>query len=197
MSSRSGSGDPECALGRTERWGNSLAGIFAFKCSRCDKIHEGSPSIAFDSPWQYATLTDEQKAAIGELTTDLCKIRHDGKADYFIRTVLEVPIHGITEPFTWGVWVSVSEKSFRRYLETYDDPVEGEGFFGWLCNRVPSYTDTIAVPTDVLIRLDGLRPLSRLHRGGDAPAHQLAIDQHEGISVTRAQEIAELAFHRI
>lgn len=171
-----------------------MAAIFAFKCNRCGKLHEGSPSIAFDAPWHYATLSDEQKASMGRLGSDLCTITHDEGSDYFVRAVLEIPIHGVAEPFLWGVWVSLSEKSFERYVETYDAPVEGDGFFGWLCNRLPCYEDTLALPADVLVRTDGTRPTLRLHQS-DTGNHQLVVDQRDGISVARAQSIAEQAVH--
>jgi len=131
---------------------------------------------------------------MGKLGSDLCLIKHNEGTDYFIRTILEIPIHGIEEPFTWGVWVSLSEKSYARYAETYDNPVEGDGFFGWLCNRLPSYPDTLALATDVHVQLGGLRPTLHLHHG-DADEHPLVIDQRQGISIARAQEIAELISH--
>lgn len=173
-----------------------MPAIFAFKCSCCGKVHEGSPSIAFDAPWHYAGLLDREKGSIAKLSSDFCQITNgDGADDYFIRTILEIPIDGVTEPFTWGVWVSLSAQSFARYRETYDSPAAGEGFFGWLCNRLPGYPDTIALPTDVAVQLGGARPILRLHQSHGAAENQLAIDQREGISVARAQEIAEQALH--
>lgn len=130
------------------------------------------------------------------LDSDLCKITHDKGTDYFIRTILEIPIHGIAESFMWGVWVSLSEKSFVRYVETYDDPVEGDGFFGWLCNGLPGYPDTTSLAADVRVQLDGTRPTLHLHRGDPDEDHPLVIDQYEGISVQRAQELAEYIGHQ-
>lgn len=43
---------------------------------------------------------------------------------YFLRAILEVPIHGVDQPFLWGLWVSASEASFHRYLDSYDRPPE-------------------------------------------------------------------------
>jgi hypothetical protein len=132
---------------------------------------------------------------MAKLSSDLCTItEHDG-TDYFIRTVLEVPIRGAADPFTWGVWVSLSEKSFNRYVETYDNPVEGDGFFGWLCNRLPHYSETIGLATDVRVQPGGMRPTVHLHQGGSSTAHQLVIDQREGIDVSKAQELAEHVTH--
>jgi hypothetical protein len=41
---------------------------------------------------------------------------------------LEVPIHGVSEPFIWGVWVSASKASFDRYVETYNAPNTGDSY---------------------------------------------------------------------
>ena len=172
-----------------------MPAIFAFTCTCCGKVHEGSPSFAYDAPWQYSTLSDEQKKTIGKLSSDICTINHEEGTDHFVRTILEVPIHGVTEPFTWGVWVSLSEKSFTRYVETYDDPVEGEGFFGWLCNQLPYYPETNALAADVIVQVGGIRPTLRLHHGSEEN-HQLITDQRDGITVARAQEIAEYVAHR-
>ncbi len=172
-----------------------MAAIFAFKCTCCGEIHEGSPSVGFDAPWHYHSLSAEQKEAMGTLSPDFCTISHDEGVDRFIRAVLEVPIEGAAEPFTWGVWVSLSEKSYARYEETYDAPVEGDGFFGTLCNRLPGYPNTIALHVDVRVQLDRRRPLVVLHRSKSSEPHPLEIDQHEGISIARAQELAELTTH--
>ena len=171
-----------------------MAAIFAFKCSCCDKIHEGSPSVAFRAPDHYACLTDEQKAESGKISDDFCVITHDKGTDYFVRAVLEVPIHGVEDPFTWGVWVSVSKKSFDRYWETFEQPIEGDGFFGWLCNEISVYPYSKSRPADVRVQPGNQRPKVVLHRG-DPDDDQLVIDQTEGITVERAQELAERALH--
>jgi hypothetical protein len=76
--------------------------MFAFKCTCCGEIHEGSPSIGYRMPDQYACLSDEQREAMGTIDSDLCTITHAEGTDYFIRAVLEVPIHGVDDPFLWG-----------------------------------------------------------------------------------------------
>ena len=173
-----------------------MAAIFAFKCSCCGKVHEGSPSFGFQAPDQYASLSEEQKAEMGTLTKDLCTIAHGEGTDRFIRAVLEVPIHGVEEPFLWGVWVSLSEKSFARYVKTYDQPVVGEGFFGWVCNRIAPYPYDHSRPSDVVVQPARDRPKVLLHRG-DPEDDPLVIDQVQGISIARAQELAERALHGV
>lgn len=171
-----------------------MAAIFAFKCNCCGDLHEGSPSFGYRMPDQYACLSEEQRMAMGRLTEDICTIKHQEGTDYFIRAVLEVPIHGVEEPFLWGVWVSLSEKSFNRYVETYDDPVEGDGFFGWVCNEISAYPFDRSRPADVRVQLGRARPKVVLHRADDE-RDPLVIDQVHGISIARAQEIAEQALH--
>ena len=171
-----------------------MGAIFAFVCKSCGRVHEGSPSFGFDAPYQYASLSEEQKAAMSKLTSDFCTITHDEGTDRFIRTVLEIPIIGVAEPFVWGVWVSLSEKSYSRYVDTYDDPLEGEVFFGWVCNTLPYYPPGGPLGANVVVQLGRQRP-KLLLRTTEDPAHPLVIDQREGITVARAQEIAEIAMH--
>lgn len=171
-----------------------MASIFAFKCTCCDQVHEGSPSIGFKAPDHYAGLTEEQKRSWGKLSTDLCEIADGEGTDYFIRAVLEVPIVGVDDPFLWGVWVSLSEKSYRRYVETYDSPQVGEGFFGWVCNNIPSYPYPSARPADVIVQGGNQRPKVFLHQA-DREDDPLVIDQVHGISIEKAQRLAEHVMH--
>ena len=168
-----------------------MASIFSFKCAKCGQLHEGAPSFGFDAPLQYSELRDAEKAEIAELGADTCRITHPGQTDYFIRVCLEVPIHGYEEPFLWGVWVSLSADNFRRYLDTWDEPDESDCYFGWFCNRLPWYPDTLHLKTNVHPRAGGTRPWAEL----EPTEHPLARDFCEGISVARAQEIAEDVMH--
>lgn len=171
-----------------------MAGIFAFQCSCCGELHEGSPSFGFNEPEQYSSLTQKQRAEMAELSDDLCVIKNGEQTDRFIRAILEIPIHGVQDPFLWGVWVSASEKSFNRYVETYDAPVEGDGFFGWVCNSIGLYPTSEARPADVYVQTDGTRPRVVLHTS-DPELDQLVIDQRQGITIERAQQLAERALH--
>lgn len=102
-----------------------MAAIFAFRCTCCEEVHEGSPSFGYRMVDQYAGLSDEQQATMGRLSEDFCTITRGDGVDHFIRAVLEVPIRGVEEPFLWGVWVSLSEKSFNRYVEDLRRPGGG------------------------------------------------------------------------
>lgn len=168
-----------------------MAGIFSFKCSTCGEVHEGSPSFAFRAPDPYLEQTKEVQEA-GKLSSDLCRYEDEDGVHYFIRVCLEVPIHGVTEPFLWGVWVSLSEKNFARYVETYDHPDTSDCYFGWLCNYLPYYPNTYALQTQVHPRDGNARPYIEL----DETDHPLSVDFREGINIEKAQEIAEQITHR-
>lgn len=132
----------------------TVAGTFRFQCSSCHKVHVGSPSVAYRFPDHYAQLTDEERKTIGTAQSDFCQVRDD----YFIRTLLEVPIIGAPEPFVWGVWISVSKENFFRYWDSFDDPTEVHTYFGWLCNQLPGHPNTLQLKTVASTRLDGNRP---------------------------------------
>lgn len=167
-----------------------MAAIFAFRCRSCGALHEGSPSFPFPAPLLYVQLPATERHRRATLTSDTCVIDDEHR---FIRTCLEVPIHGIAEPFLWGVWVSLSEQSFRHYLDTWDTPDESASYFGWFSNRLPFYPDTVNLKTHVHPRGDGARPSLVL----EDIEHPLCVDWRSGIDVARAQAIAEVAMHGI
>ncbi|NQD36119.1 DUF2199 domain-containing protein [Permianibacter sp. IMCC34836] len=167
-----------------------MTAIFSFVCSCCGKVHDGSPSFAFNAPAPYLEQPDEIREK-GKLGSDLCTYEDEDGVHYFIRVILEIPIHGIQEPFTWGVWASVSEKSFHHYVETYDKPSLEYGYFGYLSNYLPFYKNTYALASDMHVQLGGSRPKMALHD----VEHPLVSDFVNGISVQKAQEIAEFCTH--
>ena len=168
-----------------------MAGIFSFRCSSCGEIHEGSPSFSYRAPDTFLQQTKEVQEA-GHLSSDLCEHTDEDGPHYFIRVCLEVPIHGIEQPFLWGVWVSLSKESFDRYVETYESPDVNDQYFGWLCNSLPYYPETFPIKTQVHPRIGKARPYIEL----EECTHPLALDYHNGITIERAQEIAEVAMHR-
>lgn len=92
----------------------------------------------------------------------------------------------------WGVWVSLSKQSFDRYVETYEAPDTTDQYFGWLCNSLPYYPETFPMKTQVHPRTNNVRPYIEL----EDSEHPLSVDFRNGISIERAQEIAEHAMHR-
>jgi hypothetical protein len=163
-----------------------MTAIFSFRCTSCYNVHEGSPSFSFNAPFQYNALSDFEKSE-AHLGSDLCYIEDDR----FIRVCLEIPIIGVEQPFMWGVWVSLSQNNFERYRDTYEEPVETDEYFGWFCNVLPFYPDTLNLKTSVRPRIGNMRPYLLL----EPTEHPLSMDFANGISIRRAQEIAEHVMH--
>lgn len=169
-----------------------MAALFAYTCSCCGERHEGSPSFGWPAPHPYDGLSDADRDTIATLTPDTCILRYGDVTDYFARTTLEIPIHGVAEPFLWGVWVSLSEKSFERYTSTWERHDEADRWFGWFSNQLPYYPDTMNLKTTVRPRNGGQRPIIAL----EETDHPLSLHHHHGISRELAQAIAEFAMHR-
>ena len=164
---------------------------FRFTCACCGEEHEGSPRFGYTEPHQYHQLTDDEKARLATLNTDFCRIQHPDQTDHFIRVCLEIPIRGVEHGFLWGVWISVSETNYNKYNTHFEDPAYEAEYFGYFCNRLPFYPDTLGLKTMARTRPGGNRPLISL----EPTDHPLSVDSREGISWERAVEIAERALH--
>jgi hypothetical protein len=96
--------------------------------------------------------------------------------------------------FSWGVWVSLSEAGFVRTGELWEtEGREAEPpMFGWLSSELPVYTpSTLSLKTRVHTQPVGLRPWVEL----EPTDHPLAVEQRNGIGMSRVQEFAELLLH--
>lgn len=174
---------------------------FEFRCGCCGEMHRGSPSFAYDRP-PLMPMSDEEFERRVKLSDDLCRVLPpeddpDRPWDFWLRGILEIPIHEVDEPFTWGVWVSQSQDSFERYHRTFDEDQSADGSFGWLPNTIPIYnetpdpSETDNFAADVRWGKPGQRPQIELHEVD----HPLYRDQVEGISWDRAVELAMVAMH--
>jgi hypothetical protein len=154
-------------------------------------IHEGSPSFGYPEPHQYSELSDDERTQSASLSDDFCIIRHADQTDRFIRAILEIPIIGIEEPFLWGVWASLSESNFEKYREHFKSETYADNYFGWFCNRLPYYPNTLNLKARAIVKPGGERPTLKL----EPMDHPLARDHHHGISWEKAIEIAQIAIH--
>lgn len=163
-----------------------------FRCRSCGEWHVGLPAFHFDGPAQLGVVPAEERDARVELTDDGCVLDLDGR-HYFVRGQLEIPVRDSDDHFLWSVWLSLSETSFARFAALFDDPAReaGETFFGWLCNVLPDYPDTMFLKTRVHVRPYPLRPRVEL----EPTDHPLAVDQREGMARERAVVLAERLLH--
>lgn len=179
---------------------------FEFKCADCGEIHRGSPSFGYKRPAEYFFVPEAERDARIKISDDFCRIKPpndqpDEAWDFYIRTILEIPIHGVDEPLSWGVWVTQSRESFERYMETFAQDQTGDGSFGWLGVWMKYYDRARGnEPTEYLkcnVQWQGVkngkaqRPLIELQECD----HPLYLDQRDGISWDRAIEIARSVMH--
>lgn len=150
-----------------------------YKCTTCGEEHEGLPDLSFASPFYFGTVPEGERTKRATLTDDTCVI---DKEDFFVRVCLPIPIRGTQAEFVWGAWVSLSQTNFRRYVEMFKvDLPDGEGpYFGWFCNNLPGYPETLNLKTQVYLQKGGKRPLIKL----EPTDHPLSVHQREGIPLS-------------
>lgn len=162
-----------------------MSPTFEYTCKTCGETHKGAPSFSFSAPSYYNAESKDKNQAI---TSDFYRTKNS----FFIRTVLEIPIIGSTEPFLWGVWVSQSEENFKYYAEHFNDDLSKRETFGWFSNRLPYYADTLSLEMLVKFQNNGDRP--KLHP--KESEHELSRDFHDGISMEKTIKIANIASHK-
>jgi hypothetical protein len=153
-------------------------------CGCCgQKFNTLQLDVAFKAPDHWFQIPKDEREGRCRLDSDVCFI----DKDIFVRGVLEIPILGLNDHFRWGTWVSVSLESFKRMLDLWNAPVvENETpKFGWLCNDISVYPETLHLKTHVHLRGGNKRPSFELERTD----HPLAIEQREGITIARVEEI--------
>jgi len=89
------------------------------------------------------------------------------------------------ESLEYGVWVSLSENSFKDYSENYGNSDHEGKYFGWLSNDIPEYDVLANIPTTVCTRPNCLRPEIIPHEDFE---HPLVHDYYRGISKAAAEK---------
>ncbi|MEJ8646375.1 DUF2199 domain-containing protein [Streptomyces sp. MS1.HAVA.3] len=125
------------------------------------------------------------------LSSDQCVIKGQ---HFFVRGLIEIPVIGCQDVFSWGVWVSLSRDNFARALEVWN--TEGreaeKPYFGWLSTELALYSEsTTNLKTNAHTRPVGKRPSIEL----EPTDHPLAVEQRTGITQDRVREIAVAVLH--
>jgi len=115
--------------------------MFRFKCTSCNAWHEGMPTFAADAPLYFYSVPTEQRGSRCVLGSDT---RVVDRKQFFVRGCLEIPVQGESDPFIWGVWVSISKERFGDFAACFDAPKRSHigPFFGWLSAELPLYPTT-------------------------------------------------------
>jgi len=162
-----------------------------FECRICGEHHDVLPlSYSVKAPKAVLGIAADELEKRVVITPDQCVI--DGK-NFYLRGRIPVPIIGLDEPFIWGVWAEIGPKDFIRTIKQWK--VEGreamQPFPGWLDSEISIFGDTINVEVDVWTQRVGRRP----HFILTDQDHPLALEQRDGMTLLRAEQIAEQMLH--
>jgi len=157
----------------------------SFLCSVCGEIHNEWPALTFYSPHAYHDLNTKEKETIATLDSDFCKIEHGDQIDRFIRVVLNQKVKDSKQDLNYGLWVSLSEKSYENYLENFNNINHEEEYFGWLNNSIAEYSDTTIIPTTIVTKKGDERPEIFPHEDFE---HKFVQDYYAGISKEEAEK---------
>lgn len=141
-----------------------------YVCSCCGKEHEEWPALTFKSPDSFSILTDKQKDEIAEIDSDFCVTKHLEQTDRFIRCTLTQKVIDHCEDLEYGLWVSLSEKSFQDYSDNYKNENHETTYFGWLSNDIPEYDFEESIPTNVITKTGSQRPEIVPHESCNHPS---------------------------
>ncbi|WP_166923078.1 DUF2199 domain-containing protein [Flavobacterium poyangense] len=155
-----------------------------YTCECCGEQHEGWPALTYISPDNYSWLSDNEKDEIALIDEDFCVIKRPDHVGRFIRCVLFQEVNDHCEDLEYGLWVSLSEKSFQDYLDNFDNKEHETQYFGWLSNGLKGYTFSESVPTTVVTQRGNNRPVIFPHKEYD---HPFVKDFYEGITKTEAE----------
>jgi hypothetical protein len=156
-----------------------------FICECCGETHESWPALTYNSPNSYFNLSEEQKTNIAKIDSDFCTITHHDQTDRFIRCTLTQKVIDNCQDLEYGLWVSLSEKSFEDYSENYNNENYEGKYFGWLSNNLPDYDFSESIPTTVYTRNGGLRPEIIPN---DNFEHDFVKDYYNGITKAEAEK---------
>ncbi|MFJ2517265.1 DUF2199 domain-containing protein [Streptomyces griseoviridis] len=167
-----------------------MSNDLGFTCSCCGDHHA-------ELPMSYSTMAPDvwdpsfESEPDSMLSSDQCVIKGQ---HFFIRGLIEIPVIGSQDLFSWGVWVSLSRDSFAHALNVWN--TEGreaeKPYFGWLSTELALYSEsTTNLKTNAHTRPVGKRPFIEL----EPTDHPLAVEQRTGITQDRVREIAIAVLH--
>jgi hypothetical protein len=159
-----------------------------FTCAICGRWHdEELLDVRAGVPEEVLALSEEEReervvtSPDGDFTSIVDTDRH------FVRGLIELPIDEGTR-FGWGVWVRLERDDVADVAEHWSDAgAYGRAYRGRLATHLQSYGDTLELPGTLTLREETLLPIFLL----DEVDHPLAREQHSGITLQRARELAE------
>lgn len=155
-------------------------------CETCNQEHESWPALTFNAPDFYVQLNEEEKRD-AVLSPDLCVVQKDGETYCFIRCVMFQKVNEHCQDLEYGLWVSVSGKSYKDYVQHFDNENHQVQYFGWLSNWLPEYEKFVWVKMHIAVNnANNQRPRAFVQIVND-PDIPLVRDYFQGISKAGAQ----------
>lgn len=160
------------------------------RCDTCGGEHDLSemePSYTF--PDAYLDVPAEERDARATVGSDECRLLDGPDTDprYFLRVLLPMPVRGEDEACAWGVWAEVSEATFSRTRELWEDPAQYDepSFTATLANALACYSSTLGLPGSVTLAGPAIVPTFML---ANELEHPLAREQRDGVHPERVVE---------
>ena len=148
--------------------------------------HEEWPALSFDAPHTFYMLSEEDKEKYVKLRNDdFCVIEYENQTDRYIRAVLFQQVINSCQYLQYGIWVSLSEKSYEDYSANYKNENHETIYFGWLASELPDYDFQVSIPTSVFTRTGNQRPEIVPHESFD---HPFVKDYYNGITKEEAEK---------
>ncbi|WP_448698992.1 DUF2199 domain-containing protein [Mucilaginibacter sp. AW1-3] len=154
-------------------------------CPECGKEHDEWPALTLISPDAYRGLTEDEKTTIAVKTDDFCMITYEDQTDRFIRVTFTQTVNDNCQGLDYGVWVSLSEKSYNDYADNYHNENHEVSYFGYLSNLIPGYEDKRSVKCTVFTRKGNARPYLVPFEDFD---HPFVKDYYSGITLAEAEK---------
>ncbi len=122
--------------------------------------------LTFARPEPIDQIPEAERTTKVKQNKDLASIGYD---KFFVRTLFPLPVLDRGEPYNLGVWAEVSEETFFRIRDLWDEPEQDKepAFQATLQNRIPNLPETCGLP--VMLHLT--RPMTRPR----LPFHHLTI----------------------
>ena len=160
------------------------------RCGTCGGEHDLSemePSYTY--PDAYLAMPPHERDARATVGNDDCRLhdRDDADPRYFLRVLLPMPVRGEDDACAWGVWAEVTESTFSRTRELWDDPAQYDEppFAATLANALTGYSATLGLPGEITLSGPEIVPTFVLAGQVD---HPLAREQRDGVHPERVVE---------
>lgn len=153
-------------------------------CACCGAELGDLCDVGVELPSSIAELSEDERSRRATITDEVATLDDE---HFFIRANIEIPVHGREHPWVITVWGTLARQNFEKVLDRWDDPARTElgPYFSWVCDTLPGFETTHALPAEMTIRGVGLKPTLRLEESD----HPLSRAQHDGLAEHEATEL--------